>query len=84
MLKEEKWEAYKKRMHTAEPPFGNIKFNLGYTQFLLRGKGKVGGEFNLMCIGHNLQKIGKRVEETGLTMKEVLERNKPEVEYSLN
>lgn len=84
MLKEEKWEAYKKRMHTAEPPFGNIKFNLGYTQFLLRGKEKVGGEFNLMCIGHNLQKIGKKIEEIGLTMKEAMKRNKPEVEYSLN
>lgn len=48
---------YKKRMHTAEPPFGNIKHNLGYRYFLLRGLEKVQGEFNLMCIGHNINKI---------------------------
>lgn len=48
---------YKKRMYTAEPPFGNIKHNLGYRYFLLRGLEKVQGEFNLMCIGHNINKI---------------------------
>lgn len=48
---------YKKRMHTAEPPFGNLKQNLGYRYFLLRGLEKVQGEFNLMCIGHNMKKI---------------------------
>ena len=48
---------YKKRMHTAEPPFGNMKHNLGYRYFLLRGLEKVQGEFNLMCIGHNINKI---------------------------
>ena len=48
---------YKKRMHTAEPPFGNIKHNLGYRYFFLRGLEKVQGEFNLMCIGHNINKI---------------------------
>ena len=48
---------YKKRMHIAEPPFGNIKHNLGYRYFFLRGLGKVQGEFNLMCIGHNINKI---------------------------
>ena len=50
-------------MHTAEPPFGNIKHNLGYRYFLLRGLEKVQGEFNLMCIGHNMKKIHKRVAE---------------------
>lgn len=48
---------YKKRMYTAEPPFGNIKHNLGYRYFLLRGLEKVQGEFNLMCIGHDINKI---------------------------
>lgn len=48
---------YKKRMHTVEPPFGNIKHNLGYRYFLLRGLEKVQGEFNLMCIGHDINKI---------------------------
>lgn len=48
---------YKKRMHTVEPTIGNIKFNMGYRYFLLRGLDKVKGEFNLMCIAHNLKKI---------------------------
>lgn len=48
---------YGKRMHTAEPPIGNLKHNLGYRYFLLRELEKVQGEFNLMCIGHNMKKI---------------------------
>ena len=48
---------YQKRMHTVEPVFGNIKFNLGCWQFLVRGLSKVKGEFNLMCIAHNINKI---------------------------
>jgi len=50
-------EEYKMRMYTVEPPFGNLKHNLGYRYFLLRGLEKVQGEFNLMCIGHNINKI---------------------------
>jgi transposase len=50
-------EKYKKRMHTVEPVFGNLKHNLGYRDLLLRGLSKAKGEFNLMCIGHNLKKI---------------------------
>jgi len=50
-------EKYKKRLFTVEPPFGNLKHNLGYRSFLLRGLGKVDGEFKLMCIGHNLKKM---------------------------
>ncbi len=73
MREEEKWKAYKKRMHTVEPTFGNIKYNLGYIQFLLRGKEKVEGEFNLMCIGHNIRKIGKKIEKLGLSLKEIIE-----------
>lgn len=54
---------YKKRMHTAEPPFGNIKHNLGYRYFLLRGLEKARGEFNLMCTAHNIKKIHKCTAE---------------------
>jgi len=50
-------EEYKKRMYTVEPVFGNLKHNLGYRSFLLRGLSKVKGEFNLMCIAYNLKKI---------------------------
>lgn len=59
---------YKKRMHTAEPPFGNIKHNLGYRYFLLRGLQKVKGEFNLMSIAHNIKKIFHFLKKSGTTL----------------
>ncbi len=57
LISDEGRKEYQKRMHTVEPVFGNIKFNLGYWQFLVRGISKVKGEFNLMCIAHNIKKI---------------------------
>ena len=57
LISDEGSKEYKKRMHTVEPVFGNIKFNLGFRQFLVRGIAKVKGEFNLMCIAHNIKKI---------------------------
>ncbi|MEE9119273.1 MAG: IS1182 family transposase [Calditrichia bacterium] len=44
----------KTRATTIEPAFGNIKHNLGFRRFSLRGIEQVKGEFNLMCIAHNL------------------------------
>jgi len=68
---------YKKRMSTVEPVYGNIKENLGFRRFLLRGKGKASGEFALMCIGHNLGKLFRgikaKAEEMGKGMKAILE-----------
>ncbi len=58
LISEQGRKDYQKRMHTVEPVFGNIKFNLGFRQFLVRGISKVKGEFSLMCIAHNLKKIG--------------------------
>lgn len=66
LLTEEGRKEYRKRMHTAEPPLGNLKHNLGYRHFLLRGLGKVKGEFNLMCIGHNLKKIASFIRRNGI------------------
>jgi len=43
-------------MHTVEPIFGNIKFNIGFKQFLVRGISKVKGKFSLMRIAHNIKK----------------------------
>jgi len=59
LLSEEGKEKYKKRLSTVEPVLGNLKKNLGYRDFLLRGIEKVKGEFQLMCIAHNLKKIHK-------------------------
>jgi transposase len=50
-------EKYQKRMKTVEPVFGNIKTNLGFRSFVLRGHVKVRGEYNLMSIAHNIKKI---------------------------
>ncbi len=50
-------ERLKIRMTTVEPAFGNIKENLGFRRFRLRGLSQVQGEFNLMCIAHNINKM---------------------------
>ena len=63
LLQKEGEREYKKRMHTAEPPIGNLKHNLGYRYFLLRSLERVQGEFNLMCIAHNINKIHRCVSK---------------------
>lgn len=45
------------RATTVEPTFGNIKSNLGFRRFSLHGLINVRGEFNLMCIAHNINKL---------------------------
>jgi len=57
MEKPESKKVYNLRKITVEPVYGNIKQNLGFREFLLRGLEKVKTEFNLACIAHNLQKI---------------------------
>lgn len=47
------------RSTTVEPAFGNLKANLGFRRFRLKGQKLVSGEFNLMCIAHNLNKLFK-------------------------
>jgi transposase/IS5 family transposase len=51
---------YGRRKVLVEPVFGNMKFNLGFGRFLLRGLERVKGEFLLMCIAHNLKKIARQ------------------------
>jgi transposase len=59
-LKSEEGKAkYTKRGYTIEPIFGNLKHNLKYTRFHLRGLEKVDGEFKLMCLASNIQKLYK-------------------------
>lgn len=45
------------RSRTVEPAIGNMKENLGFRRFRLRGLDQVRGEFNLMCIAHNINKM---------------------------
>ena len=50
---------YFKRQYTIEPIFGHLKYNLGFRNFILRGRKKANVEFKLMCIGWNLKKMLK-------------------------
>ena len=50
-------QRYALRMRTVEPVFGQIKQGRGFRQFLLGGLEKVGGEWSLICTGHNLLKL---------------------------
>ncbi|MGB7533215.1 MAG: IS1182 family transposase [Halobacteriota archaeon] len=55
-------ETYKKRKETVEWPFGNIKQNLKFREFLTRGIEKVRVEHNLVCTAHNLKVIWGKLE----------------------
>lgn len=50
---------YARRRELVEPVFGNLKFNLGFSRFSLRGLAQVRGEFLLICIAHNLKKLAQ-------------------------
>ena len=45
------------RKTTVEPVFGNLKENMGFRRFSLRGIENVKGEFKLMAIAHNINKL---------------------------
>jgi transposase len=67
---------YQKRQITIEPVFGNIQKNMGWDQFLLRGKFKAKGEFGLIAIAHNLKKIVLHLNELGKDLKVALQSMK--------
>lgn len=48
---------YRKRGVSIEPVFGNIKANLGFRRFSLRGHAGVHSEWRLICTIHNLLKL---------------------------
>src|SRR5437016_2187315 len=48
---------YAPRKCVVEPVFGQIKQARGFRQFLLRGKGKVKGEWALVCLTHNILRL---------------------------
>ena len=48
---------YARRKVIVEPVFGQIKHRQGFRQFLLRGIQKVGGEWALVCMTHNILKV---------------------------
>lgn len=48
---------YGHRMSVVEPVFANIGVNKRLDRFSLRGKSKVQGQWRLMCLVHNIEKI---------------------------
>lgn len=50
-------EIYKQRMYDVEGVFANIKKNLNFTRFNLRGFVGVTNEWNLITLAHNIKKI---------------------------
>ena len=48
---------YKKRASTIETIFGIIKSVLGFRGFSLRGKEKVTGEWELVCLSYNIKRL---------------------------
>ena len=48
---------YKKRASTIETIFGVIKSVLGFRGFSLRGKEKVTGEWELVCLSYNMERL---------------------------
>ena len=55
------------RATSVEPVIGNIKQNLRFTRFRLRNLNQVKGEFNLMCIAHNINTMFNLLAERRLT-----------------
>jgi transposase len=51
---------YRLRKQTVEPVFGQIKGARGFRQFHLRGLTKVGDEWLLICLAHNLLKLAHK------------------------
>ncbi|WP_230969197.1 transposase [Nitrogeniibacter aestuarii] len=45
------------RFATVEPVFGNLRHNKRLTRFTLRGRTKVDGQWKLMCLMHNIEKL---------------------------
>jgi len=69
-------ERYGLRKELPEPVFGQIKQARGFDQFLLRGSGKVSGEWKVICTGHNLLKLFKAYHQ-GLFGRDVLAATAP-------
>lgn len=62
---EEGKEIYRKRKWIVEPVFGQIKYNLGFNRFRLKGIKKARGEWLLECICHNIKKINSWLLDKG-------------------
>ncbi|MBA7697082.1 2-hydroxy-3-oxopropionate reductase [subsurface metagenome] len=58
-------EIYRQRKKIVEPVFGQVKFNLGFRRFRLRGVDKADGEWTVVCLVHNIKKIYAKITAKG-------------------
>jgi transposase len=65
-------EEYKKRKATVEWPFGNIKYNMKFREFLTRGIENVRNEFNLVCTAHNMKVMWAKLCRKGILLSEIV------------
>ena len=50
---------YSQRIGTVEPVFGNLRYNKRLSRFTLRGQRKVGTQWQLYCLVHNIEKLAR-------------------------
>ena len=50
---------YSQRIATVEPVFANIRHHKRMSRFTLRGTAKVGTQWQLYCLVHNIEKLAK-------------------------
>jgi|GEM_PF-742861 len=67
LLTQESKERMKIRARSSEPVFGNLKQNLGFRRFSLKGLIYARGEYDLICIVHNLNVLFKMIQDGRLT-----------------
>jgi transposase len=53
-------QLYSQRIGTVEPVFANLRHNKGLRRFTLRGRVKVGTQWQLYCLVHNIEKLAHR------------------------
>jgi len=54
---------YSQRIATVEPVFANIRHTKRLDRFTLRGKEKVGTQWRLYCLVHNIEKLARNANE---------------------
>ncbi|NKZ27431.1 transposase, partial [Vagococcus lutrae] len=57
LASKETGDIYRRRKIDVEPAFGNLKANLGFTRFSVRGKEKVKNELGFALMAINLRKM---------------------------
>ena len=79
LLSEKGVEMRGKRAEYAERVFGQIKWNMGFKRFLLRGLKKVNIEWGLLCLAFNIKKMhNKDIAKTKkITKENVKSKNNP-------